>query len=475
MVARRGAQEFGGSFSEQLGRLERENVTLTFRLFYQWLVTFQTGVLTFWCLLSCAQAVSGEREGKTWDFQRITRLSPAEMLVGKLLGEPILAYFAVGCSLPLSIIAGIAGGSSVQSIASAYVFLLANALFLGLVGLCLSMLVETRSRGVGLIGALGLYLFILASNSLQQSGLPGLSTLSPLTAIRTVADQGSFFDATILFGHAVPWLFVSLLLQFSFAVWLVLMLVRNLKREYEQIQPLSRLQAVGCAAFLNVVIYALVRPRSYGSLRSSEALASLMVVIDGVLLFLIGIAILTPAERLRVWWRTRQSKGSSLFSDSGLPWPWLVLCAVAVYVVMIGGLLLWRHALPLDAATLRTAGLRLLVVLVFIMRDVSFIQWCNLTRLRQPVVKGFLYLCLYYASALVVAQVVGYVSPSFRARAATVLTPFAVFDSGDKSSATSLYAGFGFQLAGVVLQLAAVAALVKMIDHRLSRTPVIGN
>src|SRR5258708_23149730 len=42
-------------------------------------------------------------ERKTWDFQRATRLSPAELLTGKLLGEPVLAYFIVVCCLPMAL------------------------------------------------------------------------------------------------------------------------------------------------------------------------------------------------------------------------------------------------------------------------------------------------------------------------------------------------------------------------------------
>ena len=478
-VARRGAQEFGGRFSERLKTLEQENATLTFRFFFQWLLMFQTGVLTLWSLISCAQAVSGEREAKTWDFQRITRLSPAEMLVGKLLGEPILAYFAVGCSLPLAMIAGIAGGFATQRIASAYIFMLANSLFLGLVGLCLSTLVETRSRGLGLVGALGLYFLIISSFFLNQSGLPGLSVLSPLTAIRAVADQTDFSDVgryqTFLFGNAVPWLLLSLLLQFCLAVWIVVILLRNLKRAYEQIQPLSRMQAVGCAAFLNVVVYALIRPHSYGSFRSSQDLASFMVMINGLFLLLVGMAILAPAERLRVWRRMQKSTAASLFSESGLPWPWLVLGAAVIYIVMICGLLMWARVLPVDADTVCTAGLRLLVVLVFVVRDVSFIQWCNLTRLRQPVVKGLLYLCLYYGSALVLVYVTRYVSPSLPAQVATVLTPIGVFDSGDKSLETSLYAGLGFQVTGMVVQFGLVVALMQAISRRLSQAPAVSS
>ncbi|HYA89431.1 MAG TPA: hypothetical protein VEF54_01265 [archaeon] len=470
-AARRAVEEFGGGFREQLRHAQRESITLTFRLAHQWLLILGTAILGFWCLFSCAQAVSGERDGKTWDFQRITRLSPGEILVGKLLGEPVVAYFAIACSSPLAIVAGILGGVPIVNIACSYVFLLANAVFLSLVGLCISTFVETRSRGVGLIGALGLYIFFLASYWFRESGLPGVAGLSPVLAIQAIHGDSSFFDRTPVFGHPVPWLVVSLLLQIALGAWLVFVLVRNLKREYEQIRPLSRFQAVACAAFLNVVIYALVRPGHYGSFRSSDSLAAWTVAINGILLLLMGVAILTPAERLRAWRGMGKSAATSLLSENGLPWPWLFLSAAAVYAVMIGGLLLWRPYLPLEADTIRTAGLRMLVVTAFVTSDVLFIQWCTLTHLRQPLVKGFLYICLYYASVLVVAFVVRYGSPPLSARVVTLLTPFAVFDSGDASSATSAYAGLAFQATGIVLQFVAAVGIVAAINGRLRRMP----
>src|SRR5258708_39344801 len=57
----------------------------TSRNAYRWLMLMQFAVLTFWSLLSCTQAVSRERERGTWDFQRTTRLTSAELLIGKLL------------------------------------------------------------------------------------------------------------------------------------------------------------------------------------------------------------------------------------------------------------------------------------------------------------------------------------------------------------------------------------------------------
>ncbi len=42
--------------------------------------------------ISCWRSVRRERELNTFDFQRITRLSPLELAVGKLFGAPALAF-----------------------------------------------------------------------------------------------------------------------------------------------------------------------------------------------------------------------------------------------------------------------------------------------------------------------------------------------------------------------------------------------
>jgi len=67
------------------------------------------------------------------------------------------------------------------------------------------------------------------------------------------------------------------------------MLVRNLKRDYSEIRPLSRWQAVGCAAFLNFVFYALLRfGANTGSGTDSRLLATFMVSINGAILLPLG-------------------------------------------------------------------------------------------------------------------------------------------------------------------------------------------
>lgn len=474
--ARRGAETFAtDAWKARFDTMEKEFSHRAWLLFYRWLIGVQGIALTFWTLFSCAQSVSGERDRKTWDFQRTTRLTAAEILIGKLLGEPILMYFAVLCAAPVTFIAGLTGGLSLGTVISVFLFLAVTSIFLGLGGMWLSTLLESRTRGVGLIGALALYGLTLGLYGMRESGMPGLAAVSPLIAMIdmiTGTVPRPFHTVPVLFGHAIPWLLMSILLCGAFSAWLGLMLIRNLKKDYPEIRPLSRWQAIGCAAFLNFLIYALLQPRpagdeaafSGGWFPDSRSVALFAVAMNGLILFLMGLATLTPQERLKVWRRKRATGESAVFADDGLPWPWLGISAVVAYALMIWGLLAWDHALPLDTGTLASAAIRLLLVLVFVMRDVLFLQWCMLTRLRQPVVKGVLFLALYYAAAAVISTLAAVSSHEAGQWALALLTPVQVFDPDVK--------GMAFPAAtyvGLILQTVVISAVIVAVDGRLRR------
>jgi hypothetical protein len=109
--ARNGAHEFNSeAWATRVQQLEQSSTRDTWLLFFQWAFGLQAGVLTLWSLFACAQSVAGERDRQTWDFQRTTSLTPGEMLVGKVLGEPVLTYFLGACLFLLTAIAGLVGG-----------------------------------------------------------------------------------------------------------------------------------------------------------------------------------------------------------------------------------------------------------------------------------------------------------------------------------------------------------------------------
>jgi hypothetical protein len=467
-AARRAVTQFGGLWPERLHDLEQHALREVGHRFYLTFMLLQAGVLTFWSLLACVQSVSREREHKTWDFQRATSLTPAQLAIGKLWGEPVLAYFIVLCCFPVAVVVGLVARFSIFAILDAYVLILASALFLGLVGLWLSSLWETRSRGIGVIGAIGLYVFAAMAINFQESSLPGLGALSPLTGLLPLVGAESrhgLFHAT-LFGARIPWVVMSLILYATFGAWFALMLLRNLKRDYQEMRLLSRWEAVGCAGFLNFMIYALFLPRLTWS-GSAGQFATFVSAINLAILLAIGLATLTPHERLKVWTRLRAAREASLFSEDGLPWPWLVLSAVVAYGLMIWGLFTWKHALGPVGSALAGGAVQLLVALIFVSRDVLFIQWCKLTGLRSPLLKGVLYLGLYYTAALVLTAVTSVESETTASHIANILTPVGVLHEG------SLFVYPTSVFVGMVLQLVVIGLLLKAISARLGRPAVV--
>jgi len=110
----------------------------------------------------------------------------------------------------------------------------------------------------------------------------------------------------------------------------------------------------------------------------------------------------------------------------------------------------------------------LLVILVFITRDILFIQWCTLTRLRQPVVKGFLFLCLYYLAAGVITAISSLSSEASGMATLRLLTPFGIFDPDVEWShpPVSVY-------GGLALQIGLIALILLAISKRLARPGMV--
>jgi ABC-2 type transporter len=468
--ARNAAAQFGGQWQTRLPEIERQAMQNFWRLCYRWLIGMQGTVLIFWSLFACAQSVSGERDRKTWDFQRTTRLGSGELLVGKLLGEPILAYFMVMCTVPITFVAGLGAGIPIATIVAVYVILFSTGLFVGLWGLWLSTLLESKNRGMTMIGALALLGMTVGTMGFQTSPFPGMAALSPLTGILAMVGDDSFRRQLhgTMFGHEWPWVALTAILHACFGAWIALMLVRNLKRDYEEIRPLSRWQAVGCAGFLNLLAYACLNPKGEyaGPALDVSMLASGMVALNGPILMAVGLSTLTPAERLRVWWRRRNQEG--LLSENGLPWPWLLVAAAVAYVLMICGLLAWKNSVPFETRALVTSGIQLLVLLSFVVRDILFVQWCKLTRMRQPVLKALLLLGLYYAASIVISIVFGLQSHDVVEHTLAWLTPFMAFNVNADGIrfAGSVY-------GGAALQVGITALLAMAISSRLGRPAAV--
>lgn len=256
--------------------------------FYGVLLGTQYVLLGFWSASQCGQAVAQERQLKTFDFLKTTRLTTAEIMVGMWLGAPVTAYFVTACTLPITIIAGLIGGISPLVILASLILLLAFNLFYSLLALLASMLVEKSSSGaIGLLGILANLLFL----SFVSGPFKGFATISVLPGVLNLYHLESglgLLDPTV-FGFHVPCIILTLALYASLGAWLVLIIVRNLKRDIAEIQPLSRWQCVGLALFANVLFYAFLDTKAldYSSSRP-YSIAAYAVVWNSLFLLSLG-------------------------------------------------------------------------------------------------------------------------------------------------------------------------------------------
>src|SRR5258708_7255508 len=88
---------------------------------WSWPKAYLVGLLAVQCILSCMIAASAtggslrsEVTNRTLDFQRLVAMSPQQILIGKLLGEPAVAYLLTIASFPLAawcVAMGVAGVS----------------------------------------------------------------------------------------------------------------------------------------------------------------------------------------------------------------------------------------------------------------------------------------------------------------------------------------------------------------------------
>lgn len=440
-----------------------------YRLFYRWILVLQFIAIAIWVSTQCSQAVSRERIMKTYDFLVTTRLGAAELLLGKVLGAPILAYFCVGLSIPVGWAAGLAAGYSPGVMVGTLLLLLFFALFVGVTSLWLSMLVEMGGGGViGLAGLLP-HLFLMGMGGSVFPGWAALSIFTPLFAIYDPNNK-VVYQNPVLFGTEIPFPVLTPLLYLAFGAWFVLMLVRNLKKGREVIRLLTHWQALGFVAFLNVLFYALLdfgRMDTLPYYRRSgpEDISLIMVNVNAWILLGIGLATLTPYERLKVWWRKRKAGAEKYLSEDGLPWPWMAMAGGIAFLLLLVESAGMSGAVAFEEWEVGTAGLRLAVVLAFVARDVLFLQWCLLTRMKPAIVKGFLYLALYYSAAFIIAVTFDSAFNGADKTLMSLTTPWrALFDNRISSGEWAAL------FLGAALQVGVIVCLIRLIRRRLERT-----
>jgi hypothetical protein len=103
-------------------------------------------------------SMKAEVAKQTLDFQRISCLSPRQILLGKLLGESAFAFLLAVSTLPLGVLCMALGGVSPEFLGAAYLNLMTHTLMCGALGLVVAL--EMRNNKVQGGGLWGLALLL---------------------------------------------------------------------------------------------------------------------------------------------------------------------------------------------------------------------------------------------------------------------------------------------------------------------------
>jgi hypothetical protein len=349
-------------------------------------LVIQAVVLLFGGGIACLQSISREKELNTFDYQRITRLSPLDLAIGKLLGAPSMAYFVFACFIPAALLGLPSSTFSLADLLDSYALLLLGAISFHALTLMLSMLLS-RSLSTG---AILIFLFI--------AGFTGL----PLLILVTLRVNNTVPGSTDIpfFGAKVPFTPFFTFVYASFTAWFMLALSRNIKKDPSAYELYSPLQALAFAGYLNFIFV--------GCMGSSKLPFEMVVIsatrINRGIFFGLGLVLLRNRERSRR--RLRE------LGDAGLSWleafwpvPYLLAGVfVAGFLPLFftsathPGMAQYPGAMvpPPVAFDFSLLAFRSAFVGVSLARDIMFLQWMNVRAGRRPFIRGFLYLLVYY-------------------------------------------------------------------------------
>jgi hypothetical protein len=430
-------------------------------------VTFQIVALLIGGGIYCLQSIHREKDLNTFDYQRITRLTPLEVVVGKLFGAPIQMYFSVLCLMPVAVWTAFRGDVPFSSLLKIYVLIILGSIVYHSLALLLSLLME-RGTAAG-----GIVLFLagvgITSIDFGQGGSPfGIHALSPFFAYSLVpavssaqlvyyneangAGESPLIDSFL--GVHIQHSWVLVVLYLTFVAWFLLASVRNIKRDPLAYEVYSPAQGFTFVLYLSALLLGFFRwtvPQyrydgakfwvTYTPIEPYQAeLTFLMVCLSFFGLF--GLTLLRNRDRIRRRIRVLGAKAAGWWAALW-PAPYLIAGSVlaGLGIVSMIRVRLRSHGDWSVASGLLEASFFSL----WIVRDSLYLQWMNLRRARRPLMTGVLYLVVFYACA------------------STLFVPFGWYDASGAPYASIFVPLHAFQLANSPWELKVSAWISALI------------
>ncbi len=137
-----------------------------------------------------ATSICSEREKQTLDILLSTRLTPLQIIFGKLSASSLKVIMLVICTIPLYAICGLIGGVKLSNILILTGSFIINTIFVGAIGVFISAYSKTSKAATALTYALVLFIFvgtiiiafIILSLNAYRGGYNGITPKVPIIA-----------------------------------------------------------------------------------------------------------------------------------------------------------------------------------------------------------------------------------------------------------------------------------------------------
>jgi hypothetical protein len=225
-------------------------------------VAIAAGASFLFAMIATQTSIAAEVSNKTLDFQRITGLSPAEVVVGKIFGEPALAYLLIPASFPIALFCVLRSDSiGIGAIFVVYLNLAAFAILGGALGLLHPLEQAAGKTGGGGAAAAWAIVFMVGIPYIIGSGMliarsPTaafvLGTFTPASVISGLYAGDVWQHKLNLFGWTLPYAVFSPIAHLSLAFLLFSVMARRLKNPVET--PLSKPLAYFALAIIDLLL-----------------------------------------------------------------------------------------------------------------------------------------------------------------------------------------------------------------------------
>jgi hypothetical protein len=343
--------------------------------------------------VATAGSMKAEVVNRTLDFQRIAALSPPQILLGKLLGEPSLSYLLAVATIPLAVWCWALGvpGVGLIELCLLYFNLLTTTLLFGSIGLLNRLEVpEGKLSGGGSSGGavwgwllLSVYASIgtgIASTTTPWYAVPTALPTPVLIIFGTAKGDPWLYDA-LLYGRPLAYLVLTPVVQLIVAALCFQMMVRRLINPLNT--PFAKRTAYASVLLADVLAVAVLYDRSDRDV-GLTCTRFCLIHLGGSLALLAAV---TPRRETLVSWvwryRGRRPRWLDLWlgarSENTLVLP--TVCGIGV-VMLGGGLLLpaglsrgWPSLQPMVGTVVAATGL----TCVLILASGALSQWLEFT------------------------------------------------------------------------------------------------